>query len=487
MTANDIILRARSVSDLPASQFVSHLDELNSLNEAWKDVYSALVENDDDYYVTETTITLSAIYAVAGTANEYLYPLPADFLKIRYLDFRGDANNYMPVKKFSLAQKDDQPGDPYYRIKGTNLWIIGGSVPSAGMTLRMGYYAAVATITCPQNDLLYGTSYTGAQYSTISSPAYAPLGQTFIYANSSTFVIYAESLTNSTVATPTALFTESAAVTNIYYYQGQLYYIRGTDIWYKPTQLAAAFTAPTQVGAITGVVCFCIYGGIIYYANATQIRHCTFAGGSDTLVSATAGITSIAVAQGVVFAGNGATVVSIAPATTMYAAGIAAVSSDGTNLYILDSAANVRQVTFTAATAAILLDQTVDTMVTSMGIPVVDPGQTPQTTIVPTIHSVALPTSSGLWSQLIGSDGSVNFNFSYPNNLVPEIMAWRSAIDYRTKQGADISAYLLRLGHPTIDGEPSLGLWARFEQMIKRDEYTVSRIRNHYQDRSWPR
>jgi hypothetical protein len=352
----------------------------------------------------------------------------------------------------------------------------------------MGYYPAVSTITAPQNDLIYGTSYTGAQYSNISSPAYASLGNTFIYANASTFVIYSESLLAGTVATPMALFTEAAAVTNLYYYAGQLYYIRGTDIWYKPTQLAAAFTAPTQVGAITGVVCFCISGGFIYYANATQIRHCTLTGGTDTLVSATAGITSIAVAQGVVFAGNGTTVVTIAPATTMYAAGIQTVASDGTNIYVLDTSMNVRQVTFTPATAAILLDQIVDILVTSMGIPVVDPGQVPQTTIVPTIHSNGIVTQTGLWSQLIGTDGTVNYNFSYPNNLVPEIMAWKSAVDYRTKQGADIAAHLLKLGHPTNASEgPAIGLWARFEQTIKRDEYMPERIRNAYADRSWPR
>jgi len=38
-----------------------------------------------------------------------------------------------------------------------------------------------------------------------------------------------------------ALFTESGAVTNIVYYKGTLYWIRGGFIWYKPTALTAAF------------------------------------------------------------------------------------------------------------------------------------------------------------------------------------------------------------------------------------------------------
>jgi hypothetical protein len=89
---------------------------------------------------------------------------------------------------------------------------------------------------------------------------------------------------------------------------------------------------------------------------------------------------------------------------------------------------------------------------------------------------------------LEGRDVSVNYDFTYPNNIVPEIMAWRSAIDYRVKQGADVTMHLMKLGHPTNASEgPAVGLWARFEQSIRRDEYQVERIRNAYADHSWIR
>ena len=482
MTANDIILRARSVSDLPATQFVSHLDELNSINEAWKDLYSALVEADDDYYVTEVAVTLNSTFAIAGTVNEYLYPLPADFLKLRYLDFRGDANNYLPVKKFTMSQKDDQPGDPYYRIKGTNLWIIGGSVPSAGMTLRMGYYPAVQTITAQQADFVYGTSYAPNLFTAILAPAYATYLETMVYANGA--VITSENIVNATVGAPVALFTDSGAVSNIVYYKGILYWIRGGFIWYKPTSLTAAFTAPTQATSPTGVTSFFIGNDTIYYSTAADIRSCTLTGASDVQLAPY-------IASSICYnTSDGGVYFTEATTNHFHKLFVAnplltnssKVTTDGNGIFfILETDGTVHQITVDSAFTVILTDNVIDTNVTQMGQVVYDINQNPATWIIPELKA------GGPFQQLLGHDGAVNYNFSYPNNIVPEIMAWRSAIDYRTKQGADFSAHLLRLGHPTIDGEPSVGLWARFEQTIKRDEYQPERIRNAYADRSWPR
>jgi len=69
-------------------------------------------DNDDDYYITRLTFALTVTYAVAGSNNEYLYPLPADFFKLRYLDFRTAAADFLPMKKFNLGMKDDSPATP---------------------------------------------------------------------------------------------------------------------------------------------------------------------------------------------------------------------------------------------------------------------------------------------------------------------------------------------------------------------------------------
>ncbi len=96
MKASEIIARARSVSDLPNTNFITHTDELSSLNEAWKDIYSALVENDDDYYVTRITLSIGSGDAVAGSTNEYLKALPSDALKIRYVDWQS-TQGFVPM------------------------------------------------------------------------------------------------------------------------------------------------------------------------------------------------------------------------------------------------------------------------------------------------------------------------------------------------------------------------------------------------------
>jgi len=48
--------------------------------------------------------------------------------------------------------------------------------------------------------------------------------------------------------------------------------------------------------------------------------------------------------------------------------------------------------------------------------------------------------------------------------------------------------HLLKLGHlPNASEGNASGLWARFEQTIRRDDYKVERIRNAYSDRSFVR
>jgi hypothetical protein len=471
MIASEIIYRARSVSDLPASKFVSHQDELDSLNEAWKDIYSRLVENDDDYYLTETTLTLNAAVAVAGANNEYLITLPSDFLKLRYLDFRG-FNDYIPMKKFNLSMKDNEPGDPYYRIKGNQLWVIGGSVPATGLTLRMGYYPATPVITCPQTPLPYATSYAPNLFPLVTAPAYSPYLQQMAYVYNSTG-IRSESITSATVSAPVALFTEAGPVTNMVYYKGTLYWIRGGLIWYKATDLTVLFVAPTQATTPAGVTSFYILNNVIYYTNATQIRTCDLTGGTDALVSATvatsvaaifvAGNTTVFYTTAAGLLGNIVTAFSFA--TTLYATGISDVQSDGTNLYIRDTAGYCRKLILSlplGAVVTVTTDTIVKTGVTDIGQPVYDVGQVPAVYIMPVITGEA--------QTLIGLDTAIDYSFSYPNNIVPEIMAWQSAVDYRTKQGADVEGHKFRLA----------ALWERFSDTVKRDEYQPERIRNIY-------
>ena len=467
MTATQILSRARFASELPQSKFVSHNDELQSLNEAWKQIYASLMDNDDDFYVTETNFAFTAANIVANTTQEYLSPLPEDFLRARYLDFRGNFD-WTPMKKFPLSMKDLNPAIPYYRFKNSSLWVVGSNGNTSNFTIRMGYYPRVTTITAPQTALPYGTSYAPNLFALITAPAYSPYLQQMVYAYNGTG-IRSESISGLTVSTPVALFTESGAVTNTVYYKGTLYYIRGGLIWFKAIDLTTAFVAPTQFTTPVGVTSFYIINNKVYYTNATQIRSCDLTGGTDTLISATAATNVAVIYNGgttTVFYTTAAGLLGcINPVATLYATGITDVQSDGTNLYTLDIYNQLHKVTVgISLVITIITDTIVATDVSIMGQPVFDAGQTPQIFIIPII--------TGEGQKLLGLDVSVDYSFTFPNNLIPEIMAWQCAIDWLSSQNL-----------PTDKQETKLEkMWTTFRQNIRRDDYSVERIRNAYPD-----
>jgi hypothetical protein len=467
VTATQILARARFVSELPQSKFVSHTDELQSLNESWKQIYAALMDNDDDYYVNETNFAFTVASLVANTTNEYLSPLPEDFLRSRYLDFRGNFD-WTPMKKFPLSMKDLNPAIPYYRVKNSSLWVIGSNGSTTNFTIRMGYYPRVVTITAPQAPLTYGTSYAPNLFALVTAPAYSPYLQQIVYAYNGTG-IRSESISGLTVSSPVALFTESGAVTNLTYYKGTLYYIRGGLIWFKATDLTTAFVAPTQFTTPAGVTSFYILNNKVWYTNATQIRSCDLTGGTDALVSATVA-TNVAVVSNAgvvtVFYTTAAGLLGcVSPVVTVYATGITDVQSDGTNLYITDTLNQLRKLTIAISLViTVVTDTVVATDVGSIGQPVFDQGQTPQIFIIPVI------TAEG--QKLWGLDTSIDYSFSYPNNLVPEIMAWQCAIDWLTSQGLPADKHEVKLDK----------MWSTFRQNIRRDDYSVERIRNAYPD-----
>jgi hypothetical protein len=286
-----------------------------------------------------------------------------------------------------------------------------------------------------------------------------PYLQTMVYAYG--LIITSENITNATVSLPVALFTEATAVTNLFYYKGVLYWIRGGLIWYKPTALTAPFTAPTQAVAPALVTSFYIVWDTIFYTTTTDIRSCDLAGNSDGLIITTVA-TSVIMIGPIVFYRTAASEIRTL-SSIVYASGIAKITADGlgsNSFYILDNASNVRRVTYDVLTLAILTDTVLASRQNDIGQPRYDSAQ--KVTIIPGINYD--------FGELLGIDSAVDYDFDYPNNLVPEIMAWQSAIDYRTKQDVASDEHKGKLAQ----------LWDRFSATIRRDEYKPERIRNVY-------
>jgi hypothetical protein len=82
VTLQDIVTRARILSDQRDASFIQDSEALELLNEIYPELYDQLVSIDDNYYSTSTSFTVSA-----GTTD---YNLPSDFYKSIGLDFSTD-------------------------------------------------------------------------------------------------------------------------------------------------------------------------------------------------------------------------------------------------------------------------------------------------------------------------------------------------------------------------------------------------------------
>lgn len=90
--------RARQRADMERSQYISD-SELNTyLQQSWFELYDILVSRFEDYYSTTVTST------VASGSSEIT--LPADFYKLRGVDYQLDANNYTTLRHFNFLERN---------------------------------------------------------------------------------------------------------------------------------------------------------------------------------------------------------------------------------------------------------------------------------------------------------------------------------------------------------------------------------------------
>jgi hypothetical protein len=448
--ASQIIKRARSIADLPNSKFISSDDESDSINESWRDIYAKLIDSDDDYFLTEARLTTGT--AVTGTDCEFVITLPADFYRLRYLDYQVSGNVWEPVPKFPLSMKDYSPGAPYYRIKNGTLWVIWSGLSGTG-TMKIGYYPVPAFATCPKEDYEYGTSYDGTEFPLIASPVYAKPSNTAVYITSGTGII-AESIDNGTVTAPVTLLTTTGPCSNLVYYKGYLYWIEAADIWSAPATLIGTLT-PVQLTVTADVTSFAIFNDLIYFCDATDINTCTLAGATITSILTGTG-SWICACGGQVYYVTGTDLLRIGSAIVVLA-GVSACVTDGTYLYAIVS--NVLYRITLSTTFTVALQESIRTDVSVIG----------------PVHGSRIPVITKEAQTFIAIDTTIDYAFDYPSNLVPEIMAYQSAVDFRAKQKGDTTELKSRL----------IDLWSRFGKVAKRDDYKPTRIQNVMDHSAW--
>lgn len=97
-TIAQIKTRCKRRANMENSNFVSDAELFDLINEAYAELYDVLVAAYEHYFVSLTTVTLTA-----GTTT---YNLPADFYKVLAVDFQT-GGSWQPVLPLSLSERGD--------------------------------------------------------------------------------------------------------------------------------------------------------------------------------------------------------------------------------------------------------------------------------------------------------------------------------------------------------------------------------------------
>jgi len=456
MLASEIVTHARSLSDLPNTDFISHDDEKQALNESYRDVYSKLTDSDDDYFYTEVVIPVLSSYAVAGTF-EMLLPLPVDCYKIRRVDYMSQ-NIWLPVDRFSMSQRNSNPSAPMYRLQNGKLWIIGGGMLNPGVSIKVGYYPPPATVTVPQDPIKLGSSYSPYLWGTISAPFYYSYPQAngdnhrvAYYTNGTTTVVAQDYDANTTTTVYTGTGVASPQVIG-----GYLYILEGSIVKRGPVSSTGLITMSALPTTITTATWMEIADNKIYYTvGGGQTYSANLDGSSPVQVYATA-IKSVCACYGFVYAYTIAN--KALRSWTLYPAitdGLS-ITSDNQYLYTLDIGYPyaIDQYNVDPTTGDVSNVKIVSTGYSNLGNA--------------TSEYMGVTSRDTLQPLLVGSDP--DFDFYYPLNFLPELLAYQCAIDFTRKQKMDPSLLEVRLAKK----------WEEFFTVIRRDDINVGRIQNHY-------
>jgi|GEM_PF-3522604 len=458
MKISEMLTWARSLANLSSSKAISVDDEDKSFNASWKDLYARFLESNDDYFTK--IVTYASLAGMGIAVNEYAIPLPEDFYQLRTAEYQDGttAGTWLPLQKFPLSSRTDLGvGIPAYRLDNNNLWVKGQSVGA----VRVKYYPPPASLTHPQPDLQYATAVTPNNFALISSPVYAAWKNTEVYVYSAQNITEGSIDDNSTGA-PITLFTAGLTVDNLIYYKGYLYWHQPVAgiIRRAPTDLVTPPLVPVTVVAVASSLGG-IYKDKLYYTAAGSMYSSALDGTGVVLLLAVAG-TWLSLAGTTVYYIDGAGALKTTGGSTLLASGVSACTSDGTNLYILTTLGEVRKL---VVSGGLLISNTVlRTDVIAIG----------------PWGANRIPIITGETQQLLAFSSIIDSDITYPLNVVLEIMSYQAAIDFRTKIGGefDFGPLIARLGHPKGAAGPAVGLWARLENSVKRDEYKPVKVGN---------
>jgi len=426
MKASKLNDRARSLADMPNADFITYEDELNSLNESWKDVYSKLTEQDEDYFILEKEYPVSS-------DNKYL--LPSDMYKIRTVDVKmGD--KYYIVNKFALSSRNNI--GIKYRISGKYLIITGNK----SYDVRITYYPPPEYLSLPDVSITYSQNL----------PTVNNIYENWAVVNSSKLIFTEDNICyeiEENDDTPNELFTQSSDITYPMYYKNSILFIEGGELKRRMSD-----------GAISTLVDMAS-GGIAPDTYRPSLVRDTY---YFTPVAETS-MKSYDLIKGVI---------NIFDTSQLYDS--LYTSTIGDHRYYLST--NAYGITSLKMNSDTIVHQGVDMF------------SYPFFTVDDIIYRLNEDDTFNEWGKgTIGYNGKYSLitgdpftgsittignakdsSIDYPLNIVPEIMSYSMALDYTRKAQGDPTLIKTRLGE----------LWMRFEEVVKRDDYEAEVISGSY-------
>jgi len=119
---SEIIAYGRSMANIPSTNFFTDEDALRAVNSSWKDIYSVLTLEDDDYFVTSLRLSQADFTPYEGRENTYIYSLPDDFFRLRLVQYAG-SGSWFSLEKMTLTGFGSWPSGSGYMMRGRDLII----------------------------------------------------------------------------------------------------------------------------------------------------------------------------------------------------------------------------------------------------------------------------------------------------------------------------------------------------------------------------
>lgn len=477
---SQIVNRARGLSDIVNSQWMTYNDIISSLKESWRDLYELITESSDDYFVNVITLDLVKPSGVPLNVNEYIIDLPDDFYKLDFLDYSVNGV-WRRMTRFPKDARGDIGNEPRYRFQGNQLWVVGQNWGGTSQ-LRMGYYPVQDDLYFPAQGYLFDTELSDASIALITAIEYIPgrLPTTFdqdvnpaqpgyngIAFNVSGVGLY---FTSNVLGTTTQILESTASITQIRYYKGFLYWIQDSDLYGAPFDPSSPATVTgVQMTSSADIVWILPYRGTMYLSVGGVTSYATIPSTPATIApsAVTSPYTPPSGALGYYPNFNGLPMWmtsggDIYVNDVQVASGYSSIQTDGNYLYVTDSSYDLTRLTIDVS------DPTA---------PVLDVAEI----LAEDILLVGAPSLN--WIPTVGYESLVieakstipDYEFTYPNNLAYEIMSLQIAIDCKRKQGAN----------EQVDkfNERKVEIVTRFMAQLSRDSYSPERIGPSYTTR----